>query len=552
MPPTRIVETLAIWNLVIGDNNPNQPSTTQSFVGIIVAIAGNIVISLALNCQKLAHWRLEKEHNATTSKQEEDADTSGRTDGEQEVSINLDEAAPLLDQSLEGRGVTYGTARAGSPGNQSLKLEVKTKPPAPKLLQRLSSTSNRNGSSTPRGEALIPIAAADVRVDGDGTPDSYFPDVQERDSSTPVQNGDAEQGTERGEGDYLKSKLWWFGFALMNVGEIGNFLSYGLAPASVVAPLGAFALIANCIFAPLMLGERFHRKDLAGMLLAMFGAVTIVASAQTSSPHLNPRQLLEALQEPVFLVYVGVVVACALILGYASGRKWGEQWVSIDVGLCALFGGFTVLSTKALSSLLTLEWLDIFKEWITYPLCIVLLGTGIGQIRYLNRALMKFDAKHVIPTQFVLFNFSAIIGSAILYGDFRRVNFHQFIVFLYGCAATFAGVYLLTVGPSERESDTDEASAREERAGGLPAIPEEASNRSDRPTSLPIRVLRKRKSSAAAGAALSPGQYLLFAAPILTTSSPTRRPSLERERRNSTASIPRTTERGRTQSLSQR
>jgi len=48
---------------------------------------------------------------------------------------------------------------------------------------------------------------------------------------------------------YLKSKLWcesffvdggrgalanifarWFGFALMNVGEIGNFLSYGFAP----------------------------------------------------------------------------------------------------------------------------------------------------------------------------------------------------------------------------------------------------------------------------------------------------------------------------------
>jgi hypothetical protein len=32
----------------------------------------------------------------------------------------------------------------------------------------------------------------------------------------------------------------------------------------------------------------------------------------------------------------------------------------------------------------------------------VLLGTGVGQIRYLNRALMRFDSKHVIPTQFVM------------------------------------------------------------------------------------------------------------------------------------------------------
>src|SRR5713101_7352549 len=30
----------------------------------------------------------------------------------------------------------------------------------------------------------------------------------------------------------------WLGFLLMNVGEIGNFISYAFAPASVVAPLG--------------------------------------------------------------------------------------------------------------------------------------------------------------------------------------------------------------------------------------------------------------------------------------------------------------------------
>lgn len=61
----------------------------------------------------------------------------------------------------------------------------------------------------------------------------------------------------------------------MNVGEMGNFISYAWAPASVVAPLGTvsslscpqwmlltslqFALMANCIFAPVMLGERFRK-----------------------------------------------------------------------------------------------------------------------------------------------------------------------------------------------------------------------------------------------------------------------------------------------------
>lgn len=40
------------------------------------------------------------------------------------------------------------------------------------------------------------------------------------------------------EGQYLRSKLWWLGQLLITVGEGGNFVSYGFAPASVVAPLG--------------------------------------------------------------------------------------------------------------------------------------------------------------------------------------------------------------------------------------------------------------------------------------------------------------------------
>lgn len=54
----------------------------------------------------------------------------------------------------------------------------------------------------------------------------------------------------------------------------------------------------------------------------------------------------------------------------------------------------------------------------------------------------------VIPIQFVFFTFSAIAGSAILYGDFRKAGFHATVTFLYGCAATFIGVFILANGTS--------------------------------------------------------------------------------------------------------
>jgi len=54
----------------------------------------------------------------------------------------------------------------------------------------------------------------------------------------------------------------------------------------------------------------------------------------------------------------------------------------------------------------------------------------------------------VIPIQFVLFTLSAIIGSAVLYGDFKKATFHQLVTFFYGCIATFLGVFIIAWVPA--------------------------------------------------------------------------------------------------------
>lgn len=50
------------------------------------------------------------------------------------------------------------------------------------------------------------------------------------------------------------------------------------------------ALIANCIFAPLILGERFYKRELFGMGLAILGAVTVVWASNDSNPRVNTAQ----------------------------------------------------------------------------------------------------------------------------------------------------------------------------------------------------------------------------------------------------------------------
>ncbi|KAF8803680.1 DUF803-domain-containing protein [Phlegmacium glaucopus] len=500
--------------------------TTQTFIGISVAITGNILISLALNLQKLAHKRVETRKKALTNRKQLSEDPSLDEHDEDRELLNFrrtpvdvfsnapSESQPLIPfPESESTLQHYGTD--ASPGRSAV-----TK----------SSDVKRSTASRPLPTRFLSKKAASGRCmppDDNISAEEVFQGLPTTHKGLDVES-EADYQKEGNEGDYLKSRLWWLGFLLMNVGELGNFISYAFAPASVVAPLGTFALIANCFFAPALLGEYFRKRDLIGVVIAIIGAVTVVLASDASDTRLGPDELLEAISQIPFIVYSSIYVAGAILLATLSEGSIGRTWVFVDIGICALFGGFTVLSTKALSTLLTLEWIDIFTKWITYPLIAVLIFTGVGQIRYLNRALMRFDGKVVIPIQFVLFTLSAIIGSAILYGDFQKANFHEIITFFYGCAATFAGVFIIAWGPSHSGSELDHANESGEelpnatdprqmspgnsrhrlgsigrRKWSIPVLPGEGVGHKDTPT-------QGRTRSGLSIIGMSPAQHLLL------------------------------------------
>lgn len=122
-------------------------------------------------------------------------------------------------------------------------------------------------------------------------------------------------------------------------------------------------------------------------------------------------------------------------------------------------GGYTALSTKGVASLLSGTLWHTLTFPVTYLLLFILVFTALLQIRYLNRALQRFDSTQVIPTNFVLFTLSVIVGSAILYRDFEKANAEQFAKFIGGCFLTFLGVYLITSGRPRGGDSSDDIDA---------------------------------------------------------------------------------------------
>ncbi|GES87466.1 DUF803-domain-containing protein [Rhizophagus clarus] len=258
------------------------------------------------------------------------------------------------------------------------------------------------------------------------------------------------------ETNYLRSKAWWAGIFLMIIGELGNFMAYAFAPAS----------------------------DLIGILIAIIGAVVVVVNSKSDEVKLTPEAIWTAIKETKFIIYFIITAALASFLMYLSDRV-GHKTCFVDLSLVAIFGGYTVLATKSLSSMLTMKFVAMFTYSITYLILIVLMGTAVFQIRFLNKALKQFDSTEVIPIQFVLFTISAIIGSAVLYNDFADMNFWKFTGFFIGCILTFVGVYFITSNRNESEgyshpssSNLSSGSVRSSRMvdplrAVLPVLPDE-------------------------------------------------------------------------------
>ena len=126
---------------------------------------------------------------------------------------------------------------------------------------------------------------------------------------------------------------------MMTVGEAGNFLAYGFAPASIVSPLGVVALVSNCIIAPFFLKERFRTQDFCGVVTAIAGAITVAFSATDNNPKLGPDDIWELIATWEFETYLGITVFAIICLMFAS-NKYGRNSIFIDLGLVGLFGNY--------------------------------------------------------------------------------------------------------------------------------------------------------------------------------------------------------------------
>lgn len=261
--------------------------------------------------------------------------------------------------------------------------------------------------------------------------------------------------------NFVRHPTWLLGTLLMGMGEVGNFAAFAFAPASLVAPLGAWSVVLSAVLAHLFLHEEISHRNLFGIILCVGGAFLIGTTGpdiSSSEANLSATAVVSLLKRPPFVLFMLVVSSLTVLLMFLSHRTTlGRRFVFVYVGVSSLLGAVTVVCAKALSTFVKLFALgnSQFTTVLPVMLVIALAAAIVLQLKYLNMAMARFGNAEVVPVYYVLFTMCAMTSGVIMYREFDTLGKRN-IPFFLGVIFTMSGVFLISRGeaPSREGAST--------------------------------------------------------------------------------------------------
>ena len=224
-----------------------------------------------------------------------------------------------------------------------------------------------------------------------------------------------QRASEGGYG-YLREWLWWMGVITMGVGEACNFAAYAFAPASLVTPMGALSVLVTAVLSSRLLKERLNLLGKIGCAICLLGSTSIVIHSPKEEEVSTMRELADKMQDPVFLVYVGVIAVVVMVLIVYAAPRYGHTNILVYIAVCSLIGSLSVISVKglglAIKESITKE--EQFSNWLTWFWLIAVLSCISIQLVYLNKSLDIYNTSMVTPIYYVFFTSFVILASSIL------------------------------------------------------------------------------------------------------------------------------------------
>jgi len=253
----------------------------------------------------------------------------------------------------------------------------------------------------------------------------------------------------------VKQPLWMLGFGLVCLGSLLDFVAFGMAPQTLLAPLAALSLVWNMLIAPIFHKEKVTRQNLLATAIIFMGVTLTVIFAGHSTPSYELEDLIRLYQQPAMYAYITLIVC--FLGGLFVFSRYIERTHNYEEGLfhiicyggiAGTFGGQSVLLAKSTVELLkSAIWGDsglyMFTQFTSY---VIIAGLGIClgfQVHFLNGGLKRFDALVVIPVYQSFWILMSVLGGIMYFAEYVNMTRTQMLMFTIGGCVTILGIVVL-------------------------------------------------------------------------------------------------------------
>lgn len=250
---------------------------------------------------------------------------------------------------------------------------------------------------------------------------------------------------EKGRKPFLQP-LWLIGMAVIVVDAIGDFVFIGMAPQSMLAPLGSLSLGFNVILAPFFhREERVTRTTVLATAVIYVGSIISVLYAASSNPSYNLARIKELAGNPYFIDYIVFIFVLQGAILF-NGKRKGFGMLHYTA-LAGTLGGETLIFAKTSSELvknaiLRRDFNDL-RNPISIVAVIMTVVTALTQLHVLNLGLAKFEAVIVVPVYQTFLNACAITMGLIFFQEYRLMSRKDTTMYSLGLVITLVGVKML-------------------------------------------------------------------------------------------------------------
>lgn len=253
----------------------------------------------------------------------------------------------------------------------------------------------------------------------------------------------------------FQQPLWVLGFSLVCLGSLLDFVAFGMAPQTLLAPLAALSLVWNMFIAPIFHKEKVTRENIGATVIIFMGVTLTVIFAGHSTPSYELEDLIKLYQQPVMYAYIFcVVLFISCLFGLSRyietthNYEGGLAHIVCYGGIAGTFGGQSVLLAKSTVELLkTAIWGEsgwfMFTQFASYMIMFGLIMCLGSQVHFLNGGLARFDALVVVPVYQSFWILMSVLGGIMYFEEYVSMTRTQMCMFTLGGLLTIFGIGVL-------------------------------------------------------------------------------------------------------------